>query len=321
MTTPPATAGIDELHDELFPDRPAGAGTRYERLAALVLQLLNPEATIVHDQVLPAAPPDRSSHQIDVIVDIPGAGRQRILIECRHYQAPIEKRAAMAHWAVAEQLGAHAVMVTTKGYRVGAKTYAEDKGMTLLELRTFRPEDTEGRLMSVTVDVNYSLRTGPEVTLELADAGEEQRLIDEGLRPPLTVSEANLMWEDEWFTDATGTRLEPVIEGLQLRGASMEVGETRIVFDEPRCVDYYGKPVSISGLVWSVKEHDISQRIVAGPGLGEPRLLIADAVGAGLNRAIFERPLAQLAIASNGQVVERVRLPFVEEQIRAEACR
>lgn len=307
---------VDALHDELFADRPAKDGTRYERLAALVLKILDRDAKVAHDRVLSAAAPEQSGHQIDIVVERPGHRDVRIVAECRHYNKVIEKPQVMAHWAVAEQLGAHGVMLTTKGFRSGAKTFARDKGMTLLQLRAFEPDsDWRGRIKEIEIDLTIPFVVGPIVTLTPTPE-EAQRLLDKGFTRKFEVREANLIWEDEWLCDADGTRLEPMMEALERRGARMQPGEIVIELDPPCRVPYYDEPVLVSSLHWRIEVVPVPLNVVAGRGLGEPRLLVVDAVGTDLNRAVFERHLRELAIASDGRVVDRADLPRVEARLR-----
>jgi hypothetical protein len=296
---------VDALHDELFPDRPAKDGTRYERLAALVLKILDRDAEVAHDRFLPAAPPDKSEHQIDVVVERPGRDDVRVVVECRHYKDVIEKTQVMAHWAVADQLDAHGVMVTTKGFRSGAKTFARDKGMTLLQLRAFRPEtDWEGRIKEVELDLELTFRIGPTVALQ-PTAEEMQRLRGFGFTGAYEVREAEIIWEDAWLSDAEGAKLEPLLPALRRRGAGLEPGETVISFDPPCRVPYYDELVLVDALRWKVEDVAVPLNVVSGRGLGEPRLLVVDAVGTDLNRAVFERHLQELTITHDGRVVER----------------
>jgi hypothetical protein len=152
-----ADPSINDLHDELFDGRPRKEGTRYERLTSLVVKILDPTATVMHDRDVAAGLPRRSVHQIDVVVDRPGhRGSQRLLIECRHHGRSITKKDVQAHESASRQIGAHPVLVTTVGYQSGAKTFAEDEGVTLLVLRRFTDADREGRLMEVPVKVEMT---------------------------------------------------------------------------------------------------------------------------------------------------------------------
>ena len=315
---------LDELHDELFSERPQKDGTRYERLAALVFKILDPEAHVVHDRDLPALPPEQSEHQIDVVIERPGKDPVRALVECRHYNEVLEKKDVMAHRAAADQIGAQAVMITTKGYRSGAKTYAEDKGVSLLELRPFRPGDWKGRVREAKMDFEFVFTIGPTVGLTLADAAEETRLTDAGFSLPLEIPEASIVWEGETFYDAEGKPTEEILPALAERGADMSVGEREIAFDAPRWIPYYGELVAVEAVRWRVEQVPVKQTVVAGRGLGEPRMLVVDAVGTDLNRAVFERHLERLTIASNGEVVERTRLHAAKKRsggVRGEASR
>ncbi len=314
---PPADSSIDRLHDELFDERPGKPGTRYERLTSLVVKILDRHATVVHDRDVRATAPRRSVHQIDVVVDRLGSQRpERLLIECRHHGRRIVKKDVQAHHAAALQIGAHPVLVTTVGYQTGAKTYAEDEGITLLVLRRFEDSDRENRLMELAMDVRLTFRVGPNATLHL-DEPELRRLAAERLKPPFEVADAMLQWENV-EVDVAGER-RALLDLLRELGADEEVGRRRIQLPEPLLVPYFGEPVRTLAITWKTEAVPVMQRIVAGRDLGPPGLLVLDAVGADLNRAIFRRHLEQLAISQDGTVVDRANLWHHEEAARRAA--
>lgn len=201
--------------------------------------------------------------------------------------------------------------VTTQGYRKGAKTYAEDRGVTLLVLREFRPEDWEGRIREIPVKMEMTFLIGPAAKLHpVVDEG--RRLAAMGFTPPFIVDEADVVWADEFIYAADGSPIEPILPALAAAGATTAVGTSTIDFDPPRWVSFYGEHVGVHRLEWTIEEQTVQHRFVAGRGLGEPRLLVVDAVGADLDRALFQKHLERLSIAPDGEVTERVRLSLIE---------
>lgn len=311
-------AGISALHDEIFGPTSFSRSDRFERIAALVTQILEPSGWVIHDIVVAATLPAKSENQIDVVLVHTDGETRHVLIECRFYKAPIEKKDAQAHWAAAEQAGAQAVMISTAKFRSGAITYAKDKQMSLIHVRRFEEADREGRIMEVRMQATMTFPIGPNVVISPTPA-EVERLTSEGLRTPFRVDEVAAMWEHEIMRTEDGHELGLALDVLAARGCSNDVGETTVDFSPPVFVDFWGEHVLIDSLVWSVGAETTTFPIVAGRGLGEPRLVAIDVAHETYNKAIFDRSLKRLAIASNGQVVEHARLHMVEEQLRRAA--
>src|SRR5882672_8449581 len=73
----------DDIHDKYDPIDTTKAGTRYERLVAVVQKALDETAGVVHDVKL-IGEDTQVKHQIDVTVARSGEAR-RVLIECKDY--------------------------------------------------------------------------------------------------------------------------------------------------------------------------------------------------------------------------------------------
>ncbi len=71
-----ARSRYDELHDRFDPIKTGKAGTRYERLTAMVLKALHRENVVIHDMRLIGD--SEVKHQIDVHIEMNGADRQVI---------------------------------------------------------------------------------------------------------------------------------------------------------------------------------------------------------------------------------------------------
>ena len=78
-----ARSKYDELHDRFFSILSTKAGTRYERLAALVFKRLHERHAVIHDFKLVGA--SKVKHQIDVLLETDGKNR-RVLVECKDFE-------------------------------------------------------------------------------------------------------------------------------------------------------------------------------------------------------------------------------------------
>lgn len=158
----------DVLHDEYLDGGGGKAGTRYERLVALVSKLLDETAGVTHDIKLIGD--SQVKHQIDVRVERDGASR-RILIECKDFDASGEKVGldiVRSFWAVVDDTRPDdAMIVTCNDFTEDAQKFAKAKGIRLALLRTFTDADWEGRIREIHINfVIYSTST-PKVALSL----------------------------------------------------------------------------------------------------------------------------------------------------------
>jgi Restriction endonuclease len=120
----------DELHDRFFTILSTKAGTRYERLAALVFKRLHEQHAVIHDFKLIGA--SKVKHQIDVLLEIDGKSR-RVLVECKDFDKagkPVGLGIIRNFWAVIEDTHAdEAFVVTCTRYTPPARRYATAKGI------------------------------------------------------------------------------------------------------------------------------------------------------------------------------------------------
>jgi hypothetical protein len=142
---------IEVIYDRTVAAEKLKHGTKYERLTAVVFQLLDADATVEHDLKL-RGDGKATVHQIDVHI-ARGPRRKRVIIECRDKVEPnkIERDDARSFATVVRHLDADGVMVTTTGFTAGARTLAADEGLRLMTLKPFLPVDAEGRLMAIDI--------------------------------------------------------------------------------------------------------------------------------------------------------------------------
>src|ERR1700740_2417596 len=86
---PPRRSRYDDLHDKYHRILTTKAGTRYERLAAMVFKALEDRNVVIHDLELPGDDPE-VKHQIDVTIEIGGVTK-RVIIECKDFDISEEK--------------------------------------------------------------------------------------------------------------------------------------------------------------------------------------------------------------------------------------
>lgn len=133
---------FDELHDRFDSFRTTKAGTRYERLAAVVLKTLHEHATVVHDIKLVGD--SEVKHQIDVTVGTT-VGTRRLLVECKDFDVsgePVGLPIIRNFFGVVEDTKPDdALVVTCSGFTEDARVYAKAKGIKLALLRTPHEHD------------------------------------------------------------------------------------------------------------------------------------------------------------------------------------
>ena len=135
----PNRSRYDELHDKYHKILTTKAGTRYERLAALVFKALEEHNAVIHDMALTGENPD-VKHQIDVTVDTAGAMR-RIVIECKDFDiagGKVGLGIIRNFRSVIEDTEAdEGIVITCNGFTQVAQKYAPSKGIKLAVLRLF----------------------------------------------------------------------------------------------------------------------------------------------------------------------------------------
>lgn len=131
---------LDELHESIFGPSDLGPGKRYERLVALIFATLG-EKVVRHD-VKAAGPGKRTKHQIDVWIERDGE-EQLVIVECKHWAEKVGKEALDKLVGVRTQLkAAGALIVTTVGFKKGARDVAADESIDLILVTRFRDPRT-----------------------------------------------------------------------------------------------------------------------------------------------------------------------------------
>jgi hypothetical protein len=165
----------DELHDRYHAILTTKAGTRYERLAALVFKTLEERNVVVHD--LKLLGDSTVAHQIDVSIGADGR-RRRILIECKDFDVSGERvgldilrsfRSVLEDTKVEEGL-----VITCAGFTRDAKLYAKSKGIKLAVLRKIEDKDLEGFIQSVDMQLHVQSNRDHATTIHMPQQSHDQ---------------------------------------------------------------------------------------------------------------------------------------------------
>ncbi|WP_185975151.1 restriction endonuclease [Mesorhizobium sp. WSM4310] len=171
-TKPPARSRYDELHDKYHTILTTKAGTRYERLAALVFKALEDRSVVIHDMELTGEDPE-VKHQIDVSLEVAGSTR-RIIVECKDFDISDGKvgLAIVRNFrSVIEDTGADVgIVITCTGFTEDARKYARSKGIKLAVLRLFESKDMQGRVVKIMVGVTIQQPSNARASIHLSEA-------------------------------------------------------------------------------------------------------------------------------------------------------
>jgi hypothetical protein len=211
----------DHLHDKYHQIFTTKAGTRYERLAALVFKALEEKHAVIHDLKLAGADPE-VQHQIDVTVEITGT-KKRLLIECKDFDVSGDKVGLdilRSFRSVIEDTQAdEGIVITCNGFTDDAQKYARSKGIKLAVLRLFETRDMEGRIIKVIVglivlqpsnpvaNIHVKADVQPQYAAALAAIGAAKGVMN-GVHPVYFVRSG----ERQHFNDFLSTRINAAVK-------------------------------------------------------------------------------------------------------------
>ncbi len=152
-----ARSRYDELHDRLAAASTSKAGTRYERLAAIVLKVFNEQATVIHDLRLLGE--SDVKHQIDVSIEADGKTR-RVLVECKDFDVsgdPVGLGIIRDFFGVVSGVRPdEAFVITCNEFTADARKFAAAKGIKLATLREHEVPEGHARVSRVEMTINAS---------------------------------------------------------------------------------------------------------------------------------------------------------------------
>jgi|GEM_PF-5760309 len=291
-----AQTPIDLIYDRNVAVEKLKQGTKYERIAARVFQLLDNEATVIHDIRLRGAG-KRTKHQIDVDITWNGR-RERTIVECRD-KTPGHKIGldeARSFQTVISHLGARGVMVTTTAYTKGARDLAADEGIELLILRPFVEGDIEGRVTAIEMHVTM-LKPIPESVRVGCPPGTP-----EGEIGNVTVASTSFIVSG---IEAGKTFCDLLMSMMDTSGGESTATLTvERKFDQPIVIDEGGHQFSIAEIAVDYRVHAASftQRIDAGDKIAE--LVLRSPTG-DFDRVVFDKDLQKFELDDSGTVRNR----------------
>jgi len=155
----------------------------YERLTQSVYQAIVKQEGHNIDVQHNVSVPGKSGveHQVDVLWRFQIAGVEHlVLIECKNYATALTLEKVRNFFAVLHDIGnCNGLMVTRTGFQSGVVQFANHYGIGLKLLRPPKPEDWEGRVKDIQIDIRFkgaaSTNDRPiRVGAKLAPADDEQ---------------------------------------------------------------------------------------------------------------------------------------------------
>lgn len=293
----------DDLHDLYQSTKEKKAGTRYERLTALVLKSLEEQRVVVHDVKLIGE--TGVKHQIDVRVEVNGVAR-RVLVECKDFDVSGEKVGldiARNFWAVVEDTKpTESMIITCTGFTQDAAAYCKAKGIKLVVLRRFTEKDWAGRIRTIVVNITAQMIDGVDFKFHirnqedgatlvglLSKAGLPTRGVEKG-SPVYLVLEDGQRHQFNEYMETKLNALPRDKEGhfehvVPLKDARLWVADLGSIPLDAVTMSVEVQHMSVQSVATSQK---VAELIVAG--LGDRDLVI------------FDETLKSFQIAENGEV-------------------
>jgi len=307
---------IELVYDELIAEEKLKAGTKYERLAAIVFKILNSKESVVHDLKL-IGDGLKTAHQIDVHVRKEGR-ELRWVIECRDFAAEgsspkIGLGEARDFASVVRDLNPdEAMMLTTVGFTGDAETYAAEQQIRLAILREFRDDsDWDGRLRELRARGHFQAPSDLSITTWLAVDDKERQRVRPLLEAAGDLEEQQVLdAHSEHFLDSDGEPeatlaevLDPIYRDIQ---KDLEPGTNTgtAMLDRPRHLRFGEVLVAVRGFEWGVEMFSWTQEWSSKVGDGLARLLLRTLDGE-INQAIFARDIIAWEIGEDGEVMPR----------------
>lgn len=301
---------IEHIYDRLIAAEKLKAGTKYERLAAFVFQILDRSALVVHDVVLRGSGKE-ASHQIDVLATDQSGASQRVIVETRDRRGPVDLKQVRDFFGVVHQLKPeHAWIVSSTGFTGPATSFARDESIGLAQLRSVRPGE-DNRVKAIRHRMHMQAMGDPTVTCWLAADDRErerlQRLLKQhvGSTEAIPLDEA-YFYDDQDLPEATFREvMEPIFQSIDLR-----IGDNRgtYSFDRVRRVDIMGIRGAVRGFKYSVELVEAIHEFITGNPDSIAELIFRSVEGTiyhPIDRVIYDTELRGLEFDEDGRIVSR----------------
>lgn len=293
----------DDLHERLFGWRPAKSGTAYERLAALVMARLG--WTDVQHDLIERRKGRLAEHQIDVQATHPSGEVQRMIVECKDWAETVGKETLDTLVGVRDQLEVEAdaaAVVTTVGFKEGARRVAADEDIAMILLCPPREED-EGRFIKrveLVFDYFFPRLTAADVKLRedhgLPSGSNLRFAVDGDTRLRHLNGRPAELFEDLFKTHST-----PMADGEGDFHHAVDFPDGRLL----RATD--GADLPISELSWTEEVTKVKNRQVIERE-GDPCLVLEQLDSDGepfSGRMLVDKDLYAWDIAGDGAVSRR----------------
>lgn len=157
-----------QIYESICPSNIIKSGTRYERLVAIVLKILNSQDVVIHDLKLIGE--SEVKHQIDVTI-IVNSELKHVLIECKDFDVSgdnVGLSVIRDFWGVVDDIHpTEAIVITCNGFSKYAMKYAKSKNIKLAILRECTNKDLENRVTKISVTMRLLHTTDPVIHLHL----------------------------------------------------------------------------------------------------------------------------------------------------------
>ncbi|MBK5993673.1 restriction endonuclease [Streptomyces sp. MBT58] len=262
------TKRIEQIYDQAVAEEKLKEGTKYERLTAIVFKILDDGGLVVHDMKL-SGDGKEASHQIDVSASYHRMQR-RVLVECKDYASDSVGIDVIRDFngALIQLQPAQGIVVTTTQFTSGARAYARDEGIALVQLRPFTDHDWNGRVSAVRIAATAYTLGEPHTTWE--GTGKVSPAPDGA-----DDSTGRVSMHDVAYYDASGARLGPLnalLAPWQADLSSTPVdGSTDTItghhqLDQPVWLRQGRHLVEVTGFAWSIPivSTDFGLQVTAG---------------------------------------------------------
>lgn len=300
---------METIYNEYIAEEKLKQGTKYEKLAAVVFKTLSKNDVVIHDLNL-RGDGKKTSHQIDVTVQSRSSDvAKRILIECKDYDSKVGISIVRDFFGAISQIKPDkAFVVTTQGYTKGAKTFADDEGITLAILKGFKEEDWNGRIKTVHIKTEFIFMNQPTLKWVAANEQEERKFLA-NVNPKEIGKVQNTDATETFFYDEVGnpienlqTVLRPILNCLPRNLDSPTTG-----FHEFDLIKYIKMAEVLVGIKGFYYEFTSSQSVfesIIDQG-NKIALLVFKALDGEFNQIIFDQELDKWTFNNDGEVISK----------------
>lgn len=304
---------LEHIYDRLVAADKLKTGTKYERLAALVFQILDRASFVVHDVWL-KGPGKEAEHQIDVSATDRSGRRRRVIVEARDRKKRVNLGQVRDFFGVVHQLAPdYAWIVSVSGFTADAEKYARDEGIGLAVLRP-TADGEDDRVKAIHFRMVMRAMGTPTITSWLAKDDEERERLQSALAG--REGETYLMeTHAESFFDEAGNRLASMSEVLDpiFNGLELDLGENdgTYEFGDTKYVDLLGERAAVRGFTYHVDLVEGIHEFTVGNDASVAELIFRSVEGTAphpIDRVIYDTDLAELSFGPDGSVKRRAHL-------------